>query len=152
MAIWQIDPSHSSAEFAVKHLMISTVKGRFSDLSGTVNYDPTNLAASSVNVQIGIASVDTHDEKRDAHLRSGDFFDSEAFPVMTFASTAVKPVDSETFNVVGDLTIKGVTHEVTLKAELGGIGTSPWGSEVAAFSATTSIDRKDFGLNWNVGL
>ena len=152
MATWQIDNSHSNAEFSVKHMMISNVKGRFATFGGTIAYDPTNPADSAVNVEIDVASISTHDEKRDEHLRSGDFFDVAAFPKMTFVSTKVKPNGTDKFEVVGDLTIKGITMPVTLKAELEGVGTSPWGAEVAAFVATTEISRKDFGLNWNVAL
>ena len=152
MAVWQIDPSHSSVEFAVKHMMISSTKGRFSGVSGTINYDPANLAASSVNVEIDANTVDTRDEKRDGHLRSADFFDVEKFPTLTFVSESVTPKGDDEFEMLGDLMIKGVTREVTLKGEINGTGTSPWGTEVASFSAETSIDRKDFGLNWNVAL
>ena len=152
MAVWQIDPSHSSVEFAVKHMMISSTKGRFSGVSGTINYDGANLAASSLNVEIDANSIDTRDEKRDGHLRSADFFDVEKYPTLTFVSKSVTPKGDDEFELVGDLTIKGVTREVTLSGEIQGSGTSPWGTEVASFAASTSIDRKDYGLNWNVAL
>ncbi len=149
---WQIDPSHSTVEFAVKHMMISSTKGRFTDFSGEINLDENDLANSTVNVNINVASIDTHDEKRDEHLRSADFFDAENHPAMTFASKQIRPKGSDEFEVVGDLTIRGITKEVVLKAEREGVGTSPWGSEVAAYTAKTEIDRKDFGLVWNVAL
>lgn len=149
---WQIDPSHSTVEFAVKHMMISSTKGRFTDFSGEINLDENNLANSTVNVNINVASIDTHDEKRDDHLRSADFFDAENHPAMTFTSKQIRPKGGDEFEVVGDLTIRGITKEVVLKAEREGVGTSPWGSEVAAFTARTEIDRKDFGLVWNVAL
>ena len=152
MATWQIDQSHTNVEFSVKHMMVSSTKGRFSGVSGEIEYDPTNVGASSVNVSIDVATIDTRDEKRDAHLRSADFFDAEQFPTMSFVSTSVKPTGGDDFEIVGNLTIKDVTREVTLKAEAGGVGTSPWGFQVAGFSASTSIDRKDYGLTWNVAL
>src|SRR4029079_17231243 len=123
---------------SVKHMMISSTKGRFSGVTGTVNYDPANLAASTVNVEIDATTVDTRDEKRDGHLRSADFFDVEQFPTLTFASNSVADKGGDAFEITGDLTIKGVTREVVLKGEVQGIGTSPWGTEVASFAATTS--------------
>ncbi len=152
MAVWQIDASHSSVEFAVKHMMISSTKGRFSGVAGTINYDSANLAGASVDVTIDASTIDTRDEKRDGHLRSADFFDVEKFPTLTFKSTSVTPKGGDAFELVGDLTIKDVTRSVTLKGEIQGTGTSPWGTEVASFAASTSIDRKDFGLTWNVAL
>jgi polyisoprenoid-binding protein YceI len=152
VSTWRIDPSHSTVEFAVKHMMISSTKGRFSDFSGEINLDENDLANSTVNVSINVVSIDTHDEKRDEHLRSADFFDAENHPVMTFVSKQVRPKGDDEFEVVGDLTIRGITREVVLKAEREGMGTSPWGNEVAAYTAKTEIDRKDFGLVWNVAL
>ena len=149
---WSIDPSHSLAEFSVRHMMVSTVKGRFTNLSGSITFDPANLAASAVTAVIETNSITTSDEQRDAHLRSADFFDAETFPTITFQSTRVEPVSNERVRIVGNLTIRDATHEVVLDAELNGQGTNPWGKQVVGFSAQTSINRKDFGLNWNVAL
>lgn len=152
MSTWKIDESHSTVEFAVKHMMISSTKGRFTKFEGEIALDENDLANSSVSVSIDTASVDTHDAKRDEHLRSADFFDAANQPAITFTSTRVLPKNEDEFDVVGDLTIRGVTKEVTLKTTREGTGVSPWGSEVAAFVAKTEIDRKEFGLNWNVAL
>ena len=149
---WAIDAGHSLAEFGVKHLMVSTTKGRFSEITGTINLDERNLENSSVDVTINVASVDTHDEKRDGHLKSADFFDVENHPKITFKSTKVEPNGKDRLNVTGDLTIRGVTRSVVLDTEFNGRGRSPWGSEVIAYAAQTSISRKEFGLEWNVAL
>ncbi len=149
---WAIDAGHSLAEFGVKHMMLSTTKGRFSDLSGTIVLNEANVANSSVDVSINVASIDTHDEKRDGHLKSADFFDVENHPAITFKSTKVEDEGNGKLAVTGDLTIRGVTKSVTLDTEFSGRGTSPWGSEVIAYSAETSISRKEFGLEWNVAL
>jgi polyisoprenoid-binding protein YceI len=149
---WTIDPVHSHVEFAVKHLMISTVKGRFADVEGTVVIDEGNPANSRVEVQIAAASVDTREAQRDAHLRSADFFDAETHPYLTFASTRVEPKGDGEFTVYGDLTIRGVTRPVALEGEFLGTNKSPFGTTVAGFSAKTKLNRKDFGLNWNAAL
>ena len=149
---WQIDASHSAAEFAVKHLMISTVKGHFADVSGTVTTDDSDPNKVSVDVSIGVASIDTREPKRDAHLRSPDFFDTEKFPKITFKGTRVDgSVDGE-FKLTGNLTIRDVTRPVTLNVESAGHVKDPWGGERAGFAATTKINRKDFGLGWNMAL
>jgi polyisoprenoid-binding protein YceI len=149
---WTIDPSHSLAEFSVRHMMVSTVKGRFTDLSGSIVFNPDDVRQSSVTADVKANSVTTSDEQRDAHLRSADFFDAEQFPTLRFLSTRIEQVDDERVRVIGQLTIRDTTHEVVLDAELNGRGTNPWGKEVIGFSARTSINRKDFGLNWNVAL
>jgi polyisoprenoid-binding protein YceI len=149
---WQIDAAHSDIGFAVKHMMISTVKGRFTDVSGTVAFDEADAAGSSVDVTINAASVDTRQEQRDTHLRSADFFDVENYPALTFRSRRVESVGSGEFRVVGDLTIRGATREVTLEVADEGRGQDPWGKERAGFSARTVIDRRDFGLTWNAAL
>jgi polyisoprenoid-binding protein YceI len=149
---WQIDPAHTEVEFAVKHMMISTVKGRFADVSGTITLDETDLAGSSVEVEIDVASIDTRQADRDAHLRSADFFDVENHPKLTFRSRRVEAEGQGRFRVVGDLTIRGVTREVVLEATDEGRGTDPWGNAKAGFSARTSIDRQDYGLTWNAAL
>lgn len=149
---WAIDPAHTDVGFAVKHLMISTVRGRFGSVRGTIQLDETDLAGSSVDVEIDAASIDTRQEQRDAHLRSADFFDVEKFPLITFRSRAVESLGDGRFKVTGDLTIHGVTREVVLDAVDEGRGVDPWGNQKAAFSAETKIDRRDFGLGWNQAL
>jgi polyisoprenoid-binding protein YceI len=149
---WAIDPAHTDVGFAVKHLMISTVRGRFGSVRGTIQLDEADLAGSSVEVEIDAASIDTRQEQRDAHLRSADFFDVEAFPLITFRSRAVQSAGDGRFKVIGDLTIHGVTREVTLDATDEGRGIDPWGNQKAAFAAETRIDRRDFGLGWNQAL
>jgi polyisoprenoid-binding protein YceI len=149
---WNIDGSHSTAEFSVRHLMITNVKGRFGTVAGTVDYDAEKPEASQIDVTIDATSIDTRDEKRDGHLRSPDFFDVEKSPAITFKSTSVKKTD-DGFAATGDLTIRGVTKPVTLEVE----GPSepnkdPWGNTRIGASATTKINRKDFGLNWNTAL
>ncbi len=149
---WTIDPSHTLVEFSVRHMMVSTVKGRFPAVSGTLHIDDTDPTNSSVSVEIETKSITTHDEQRDAHLRSADFFEADAYPTITFKSTSVEPTGEDTFKITGDLSIKDVTRPIQLQAELNGRGTNPWGKEVIGFSAQTSLNRKDFGLNWNVAL
>lgn len=148
---WQLDPAHTHVEFSVKHLMLARVKGRFADVTGTVELgaDP---AASTVDVVIDAASIDTREAKRDGHLRSADFFDVERFPTIAFRSREVRPTRAGEFSLVGDLTIRDVTREVTLEVTDEGRGTDPWGGERAGFSATAQIDRRDFGLTWNQAL
>jgi polyisoprenoid-binding protein YceI len=146
---WTVDAAHSNVEFAVKHLMISTVKGRFGDVKGTVTHNESNPAQSKVEIEVGIASIDTRTEQRDAHLRSPDFFDAERYPTMRFTSKRIEGnIDGE-FKLIGDLTIRDVTREVALNAEFHGREKDPWGGERMGFEATGKINRKDFGLNWN---
>ena len=150
---WQIDASHSEVEFAVKHLMISNVKGRFTDVQGTINVDGSDPSKAEIAVVIGAASIDTRQEQRDAHLRSADFFDTEQFPQLTYKSRRIEgnPFEGD-FRVIGDLTIRGVTREVELDVTSEGLAQDPWGNERAGFAAHTKIDRKDFGLTWNQAL
>ena len=143
---WTIDPSHSEVGFTARHMMVSKVRGKFGEVSGTVVV-PEDVTAASVEATIQLASVATGSEDRDNHLRSADFFDVENNPEMTFRSTSF---DGET--LTGDLTIKGVTKPVTLDVEFGGVGTDPWGNEKAGFEATGEIDRTDWGLTWNANL
>lgn len=147
--LWTLDPAHTNVEFAVRHLMISTVKGRFGDVKGTVALDLANPAAGSVDVTLAAASIDTRNADRDTHLRSPDFFDAERFPTLRYVSRRVEPQADGTFRLIGDLTIRGVTREVPLVATLEGTGRDPWGGERAAFSATGRVNRADFGLVWN---
>ena len=150
--IWQIDPAHTLVEFAVKHMMFATVKGRFGGVRGTIVEDAADPSRSSVEVEIEAASIDTRDEKRDAHLRSPDFLDVESYPTITFKSSRVEHAGRDRLRVVGDLTIHGTTREVVLDTTINGRGTTPFGQEVAGFTAETTINRRDFGLNWNVAL
>lgn len=149
---WTIDASHTLVEFAVKHMMIATVKGRFGEVSGTIVLDEESLENSSVEVEIDAASIDTRSADRDAHLRSADFLDVENHPKLIFRSRRVESEGEGRFRVVGDLTIRGTTREVVLEVEDQGRGKDPWGGERAAFSARTEIDRTDFGLTWNAAL
>ena len=146
--IWAIDPAHTSVEFAVRHLMISTVKGRFSGVSGTIAADD-DLSAATVEIAIDPASVDTREPQRDAHLRSADFFEVEKYPAVTFKSNAIEKRSGDRFQLVGDLTIRGVTRPVTLDVTSHGSITDPWGGQRSGFSATTTIKRSAFGLTWN---
>ena len=148
---WHIDPAHSHIEFAVRHLMISTVKGRFHEFSGALTGDPSAPAGASVTITIAAASIDTRETQRDAHLRSADFFDADRFPEITFTSTNVAR-DGNDLNVPGLLTIRGVSKNVTLRVTPEGRAKDPWGNERVGYSATTTINRKDFGLSWNQAL
>jgi polyisoprenoid-binding protein YceI len=149
---WSIDTSHSEVGFSVRHMMISTARGSFHKFGGTVEFNEADPVASTVDITIDVASIDTRDEKRDGHLKSADFFDVENYPVMTFKSAKVEKTGDATGKLHGDLTIKGVTKPVTLDVEYLGQAKSPWGTTSAGFAAKVSIDRKDFGLNWNVAL
>ncbi|MBX3001944.1 MAG: YceI family protein [Caldilineaceae bacterium] len=149
---WQIDASHSSIQFSVRHMMISTVRGRFEEFSGQVHFDEQHPEKSSVSVEIKADSLYTKDENRDGHLRSPDFLNADEYPVITFNSTRVEKVNASHGRIYGDLTIRDVTREVVLDTEFVGKARSPWGATAAGFSASTSIDRKDWGLVWNVAL
>lgn len=148
-SIWQLDPAHTLVEFAAKHLMITTVKGRFTDVSGTIHMDEANPAASSVDAVINAGSIDTRTDQRDAHLKSADFLEVERYPEITFKSTNVERAGDGQYRVTGNLTIHGVTKQVVLDVHDEGRTKDPWGGERAGFSATTRIDRRDFGLTWN---
>jgi polyisoprenoid-binding protein YceI len=150
---WNIDPAHSVAEFKVKHMMISNVKGRFFKLSGTLSLDQSGHHNSRVEVSAEAASIQTGDDQRDAHLKSPDFFDVDKFPTLTFKSSGVRVVNEGELSVEGDLTIHGVTRKVNFAVE-GPTPPSkdPWGNTRVAVSASTKINRKDFGLTWNAAL
>jgi polyisoprenoid-binding protein YceI len=148
---WTLDSGHSLVEFSVKHLVFSTVKGRFSDVDALLTLDESDLAASAVEVRIGAASIDTRLPPRDAHLRSADFFDVERWPHLAFRTTRIER-DATGSRVTGDLTIRDVTREVVLAAREEGRGRNSEGRNVMAFTATTDIDRRDFGLTWNQAL
>jgi polyisoprenoid-binding protein YceI len=149
---WRVDPTHSHVEFAVRHLMISTVKGRFAEISGTLIGDETDLERAWIELTIPVAGIDTHEGQRDAHLRSADFFDSEHHPAITFRSTSIVRASRDSFTVTGDLTIRGISKSITLTVHAGGRGRDPWGGERVGYSTTARINRKDFGLNWNQAL
>lgn len=149
MTTWNIDPSHSGVHFTVRHMVVSKVRGSFTRWQGTIQFDEKNPEAGKVSVQIEAPSIDTREEKRDAHLRSPDFFDTEKYPTLGFESTRVEKVDGQSFRIIGDLTIRGITKQVTLDAEYLGGGKDPWGNERIGFEARTTINRKDFGLAWN---
>ena len=149
---WQLDPSHSEIHFSAKHLMISTVRGRFHKFTATIDADEQNPTAAKIDVQIEAASIDTRDEKRDGHLRSPDFLDVDQFPYLTFKSTRVERIDENHGKLVGDLTMHGVTREVTLDVTAEGRGKDPWGGERAGFTARTQIKRSDYGLTYNQAL
>ena len=150
---WNIDPAHTVAEFKVKHMMIAHVRGQFSRVSGVLTLDESDLANSSVEASIEAASIETHNEQRDGHLKSADFFDVEKFPTLSFQSTQIKRVQDGEISVEGDLTIRGVTRAVKFDVEGPTPPTKdPWGNTRVAISASTKINRKDFGLTWNTGL
>ncbi|MCA9920160.1 MAG: polyisoprenoid-binding protein [Anaerolineales bacterium] len=146
---WQIDSSHSHINFTARHMMISKVRGAFENFSGTVNFDEENPTNTTVNIEVDLSSINTRDEQRDGHLQSPDFFDVATYPTMTFVSTRVEQVDANNGRLYGQLTIKDVTKEVALDVEYAGVAKSPWGTESAGFSASGSINRKDWGLTWN---
>lgn len=150
---WKIDPVHTAVEFKIRHLMVSWVKGVFTDVQGTATIDEANLAQSSINVLVATATIDTNNKKRDDHLRSPDFFDVATYPVMTFVSNNVVVADGKPVKVHGDLTIHGQTRAVTLEVEdFSQTVIDPWGNKRRGASASATINRKDFGLTWNKAL
>lgn len=149
---WALDAAHARAEFAVRHLMISTVKGHFSDVQGHLHLPADDVSEARLDVEIDAASIDTGVGKRDEHLRSADFFEVERFPKLTFTSTKVERTGDDTLQVTGALTIRDVTREVVLEVTEHGTVADPWGGRRAGYHATTKVDRKDFGLTWNQAL
>lgn len=148
-ATWEFDKSHSTVGFKVKHMVIANVKGQFNSYDGSIEFDGKDFSTAAVQVTVDVASIDTQNEDRDKHLRSSDFFLADSFPKMTFKSKKVVPGTGNEFKIVGDLTLRGVTKEVTLDAEFNGTIDDPWGNTRAGFSATAKIDRQDFGLAFN---
>jgi polyisoprenoid-binding protein YceI len=147
---WDFDNAHSSVEFTVRHLLVSKVRGRFTKWNGKLELDEQDLSRSNVEVDIDVASVDTHEPQRDAHLRSGDFFEAETHPRIVFKSKRVEEKGKDHLAVTGDLTIRGTTREVVLDVERGGVvAKDPWGKRRAGFTATATINRKDFGVSFN---
>ncbi len=146
---WIIDPSHTHIEFSVVHMMLSKVRGEFNEFTGTVEFDEDTPAATTVDVTIDVASINTRDEKRDGHLKSPDFFNAEAYPHLTFKSKRVEVEDDHHATLYGDLTIRDMTREVALDVTYTGQAKSPWGTTSAGFSASTTINRSEWGLTWN---
>jgi polyisoprenoid-binding protein YceI len=152
---WQLDPAHTQVEFRARHMMITRVRGRFADMSGTITVDEENPENSSVEVLVDARSLDTRVKDRDTHLRSEDFLNVEEFPEITFRSKRIEGAHAEPgdeFLLVGDLAIRGETNEVALNATYEGQGKDPWGGTRAGFTASTKIDRRDWGLTWNQAL
>ena len=148
---WTADPAHSSVGFSVKHLGIATVRGSFGEFEGTLELGE-DLSSASIKGSAKIASVDTAEPQRDAHLQSADFFDAETYPELTFDSTNVRALDDETFEIVGDLTMYGVTRPITLKAELEGAETDPWGNERIGLEITGQLNRSQWNMKFNQAL
>jgi polyisoprenoid-binding protein YceI len=148
LGAWNIDPVHTSVEFVARHLMIAKVRGRFTGVQGKITV-PEDPLQSTVEATIDLTTVTTGDEQRDAHLRSSDFFDAEASRTMTFKSTEVRP-EGHDFVLVGDLTIRGTTRPIELDLQFDGVGPDPWGGTRAAFTAEGEVNRKDWGLEWNM--
>lgn len=149
---WKIDTAHSGINFSVRHMVFAKVRGRFGAWSGKIALDPADPTRLAVEVEIDAASIDTGVADRDKHLRSADFLDVEAFPKLRFESREVEKVGDTRYRIHGELTIRDVTREVVLDAEYGGQAKDPWGNQRAAFTASTSVDRGDFGLRWNQAL
>jgi polyisoprenoid-binding protein YceI len=150
---WNIDPAHSAAEFKVKHMMISNVKGKFNGISGSLNLNQSDPTLSTIEATIPVATISTGDEQRDGHLKSADFFDAEKLPTFSFKSTGVKVRGEEELEVTGELTLHGVTKTVKFAVEgPSQPGKDPWGNTRIGLSATTKVNRKDFGLTWNAAL
>jgi polyisoprenoid-binding protein YceI len=149
---WKTDYKHSSIEFTGRHMMFTKVRGRFDAFEGTINFDPSNPTNTTVEVEIETASLKTNDEGRDQHLRSADFLNVEAYPTMKFVSKRVEQKDDTHGTLIGDLTIRGEKRQVSLDVEYYGLQPDPWGNTRAVFSGSTTINRKDWGLTWNVAL
>jgi polyisoprenoid-binding protein YceI len=153
MATWTFDPSHTSAAFAARHMMISTVRGSFRNVTGTLEYDPDHIEKASVDVKIVVSQMSTTGVgDRDNHLKSADFLDMEHYPYLTFTSHRVEPTGPDSARVIGDLTIRDVTREVVIEAQKLGQLTGMQGKLVAGFQGSTSINREDFGLTWNMAI
>lgn len=148
MATWTIDAAHSEVGFKVKHLVISTVSGKFKSFEGTVVAEKEDFSDAKISFSANVDSIDTGVEQRDGHLKSADFFETETYPKLTFVSTAIEK-DGDDYKLTGDLTLKGVTKSVTFNVEHGGVGLSLYGQTVGGFEVSGKINRKDFGLTWN---
>lgn len=152
MATFQLDFAHTNIGFTVRHMMVSKVRGTFRTYRGTLDIDPTDFTKSTFAGEIEVASIDTGNTDRDAHLRNNDFFDAPNHPLITFASTGIQQKGDDTFEVTGDLTIRGVTKPISLAVEYNGINKNPWGQTVVGFNAHAVINRTDFGVNFNAAL
>jgi polyisoprenoid-binding protein YceI len=149
---YTIDPTHSRIGFVARHAMVTKVRGSFNEFEGSGYFDVEDPSASKLSLTIQAASIDTRNADRDGHLRSNDFFDMEQHPQITFVSTSVEPAGTDQFRVTGDLTIKGVTKPVTVDFELTGAATDPFGNHRVGFEGSTTVNRKDWGVNWNAAL
>ncbi|MBV6522069.1 MAG: hypothetical protein MNPFHGCM_02213 [Gemmatimonadaceae bacterium] len=149
---WSVDASHTNVGFSVRHLMISTVRGRFAQVEGSAVYDPTKPGSLGLRVSLPVDSISTHNEQRDTHLKSADFFDAAGHPEITFVGKRVEGDVGGKFKLIGDLTIRGITKEFVLNVSSEGAGSDPWGNERLGFSATGSLNRMDYGLTWNAAL
>ncbi|HZS93207.1 MAG TPA: YceI family protein [Chloroflexota bacterium] len=149
---WTFDPAHTQVEFSTKHMMVTTVRGHFADVSGKIVGDLEDPTDAQVEVEIKTASIDTRNQQREDHLKSADFLDVEKYPTITFKSKQIQQVSKNHFHVYGDLTIKGVTKEVELDAAVNGVGKTPYGQEIVGITAETVLTRQDWGLTWNVAL
>jgi polyisoprenoid-binding protein YceI len=149
---WNLDPSHSEVTFKVKHMMITNVSGRFTEISGTAVTEEDEFTKADVNFTAKATSINTNSEQRDNHLRSAEFFDVEKYPEVTFKGTKFTKVDDQTYKLQGDLTMHGVTKNITLDVEYGGIQKDPYGQTKAGFTLSGKLNRKDFGLTWNAAL
>ena len=147
---WVLDPSHSEIQFKVKHLLISTVSGNFTKFDASAETEGDDFATAKVQFSADIDSISTNNEQRDAHLKNGDFFDAETHPKLSFVSDKLEKVDGEVYNLHGQLTMRGVTKDVTLKAEFGGSTTDPWGNTRVGFELSGKIDRQDFGVSFGM--
>lgn len=149
---WTIDASHTRIGFTARHAMVTKVRGSFTEFAGTANLDAENPGASAVDLTIEVPSIDTGNSQRDEHLRTNDFFDAETYPQIRFVSTGVEQVDGENYRLVGDLTIKDVTKSVAVDFEFTGLAVDPWGNQRAGFEGRATINRKDWGVNFNAAL
>lgn len=149
---WALDAAHSEIQFKVKHMMIATVTGSFKAFQAEVTTEGEDFSTAQIAFSAETASVDTGNEQRDGHLRSGDFFDSEQFPTISFSGGKLSAEGGNEYKLTGELSIRGVSHPVTLDAEFGGVGVDPWGNTKAGFTLSGKINRKDWGLNWNAAL
>lgn len=150
--VWTVDPTHTRIGFVARHAMVTKVRGSFNDFSGTVTVTDENLASAQVQLNIQATSIDTRNQQRDTHLRSNDFLAMDQYPEITFASKSLVTTADDQLHLVGDLTIKGVTHEVTIAFEFAGTATDPFGNVRAGFDGSVSISRSDYGVTWNAAL
>ncbi|MGO4373536.1 YceI family protein [Paenibacillus sp. 2TAB19] len=149
---WTVDASHSAVDFSVKHMMIAKVKGTFHTFEANIVADPQDLTSAEIDFSIDLTSIDTRNNDRDAHLRSGDFFETEKYPALTFKATSIVKTDDGEYNITGDVSLHGVTRSESFAASFEGAGKDPWGNEKVGFSATGSLKRSDYGLTYNAAL